>query len=333
MSSAILDNEAIKEASWESLESDPVKPMRVFDLQVSAVQQLSEHFRRITLRGVDLELFGSNAAGETLDLRVKIMIPSPGHALPEFSNIRGSLQDDWYQNWRALDESVRGVMRTYTVRSLRRAVPADGQAPALPAEMDIDFVLHLDGGSGPAAEWAAGAEVGDALVLVGPCARWGDCLGIEFAPGAAERVLLVGDETAVPAIAAILETLPSHISGHAVLEVPTAGDFLDMSTPANVEVRWLARGAKQHGEALTDAVRSVVVPAACEVGEEPEEVDIDASILWETPAATAGHGLYAWIAGEAATIRELRRYLVRDVGMDRNSVAFMGYWRQGQALS
>lgn len=330
MSSAILENEA---AMVAALETDPIKPMRVFDLQVSAVQQLSEHFRRITLTGSDLDLFGSNAEGETLDLRVKIMIPSPGYALPEFSNIRGSLQDDWYQTWRGLDESVRGVMRTYTVRSLRRAISASEHSPAVPAEMDIDFVLHLDGGSGPAAEWAASAVVGDALLLVGPCARWGDCLGIEFAPGEAERVLLVGDETAVPAIAAILETLPPHISGQAVLEVPAAADFLDISTPANVEILWLARGGMVHGEALSEAVRSLIAPAACDVGEEPEEVDIDASILWETPVGTAGHGLYAWIAGEAAAIRDLRRYLVRDVGMDRNAVAFMGYWRKGQALS
>ncbi len=333
MSSAILENAAALGWVGSAPEEDPIKPMRVFDLQVSAVRQLSEHFRRITLTGADLDLFGANAAGETLDLRVKIMIPSPGHALPEFNNIRGSLQDDWYQNWRALDESVRGVMRTYTVRSMRRGVPASADSPALPAEMDIDFVLHLDGGSGPAAEWAASAVPGDALLLVGPCARWGDCLGIEFAPGEAERVLLVGDETAVPAIAAILETLPPHISGHAVLEVPGTEDFLELAVPANVEVRWLARGIKPHGELLAGAVRSVVVPAACDVGEEPEDVDIDASILWETPAANTGHGLYAWIAGEAATIRDLRRYLVRDVGMDRNSVAFMGYWRKGQALS
>lgn len=325
MSSAILESEAI--------EADPVKPMRAFELRVSAVQQLSGHFRRITFVGRDLALFGSNADGETLDLRVKVMIPSPGHALPELSNIRGSLQDDWYQSWLAVDEAVRGVMRTYTVRALRPEVPASDGQPAVPAELDIDFVLHLHGGSGPAAEWAAAAQPGDPLLLVGPCARWGDCLGIEFAPGAAERLLLVGDETAVPAIAAILETLPAHIAGHAVLEVPTAGDFLDISTPAKVEVRWLARGGNPHGTALSREVRALLAPAACELGEEPEDVDVDATILWETPAATTSHGLYAWIAGEAATIRGLRRYLVRDVGMDRNAVAFMGYWRQGQALS
>lgn len=312
--------------------TDPIRPIRAFEVRVSAVAQLTPHFRRITFVGPDLDLFGSNADGQTLDLRIKVMIPSPGHALPELSNIRGSLQEDWYQSWLSLDESVRGAMRTYTVRSLRPAAPATGSEPAVPAELDIDFVLHLEGGSGPAAEWAAAAQPGEPMMLIGPCARWGDCLGIEFAPGDSERVLLVGDETAVPAIAAILETLPAHITGHAVLEVPGAADFLDISTQAKVDVRWHARNDSSHGAAMARDVRTLIVPAACDLGEEPDDVDVDAAILWETPAAATGHGLYAWIAGEAATIRELRRYLVRDVGMDRNAVAFMGYWRQGQAL-
>ncbi|MGA7203767.1 MAG: siderophore-interacting protein [Specibacter sp.] len=316
------------------VETDSVGPIRAFDVRVGAVTQMTPHFRRITFTGTDLELFGTNVHGQTLDLRIKVMIPSPGHPLPELSAVGGSLKDDWYQNWRSLDESVRGVMRTYTVRELRPAVAATPDTPAVDAQLDIDFVLHLDGGSGPAAEWAAAARPGDPTVLIGPCARWGDCLGIEFAPGDAERVLLVGDETAVPAIAAILAELPAHVTGHAVLEVPTAEDFLDLPTPAGVEVRWHARSGHSdaHGEAISRDVRSVIVPAACHRGEEPEDVDVDATILWETPEATPGHGLYAWIAGEAATVRELRRYLVRDVGMDRNAVAFMGYWRQGQAL-
>lgn len=344
MSSAIVERGAIGTNGTIGAEDDQIRPIRAFDVRVSAVAALTPHFRRITFAGADLDLFGSNAQGQTLDLRIKIMIPSPGCALPELSSVRGSLKDDWYQNWRSLDEATRGVMRTYTVRSLRPGVPAEGSRPAVEAELDIDFVLHPEGGSGPAAEWAAAAQPGDPMMLIGPCARWGDCLGIEFAPGDAERVLLVGDETAVPAIAAILETLPAHVSGHAILEVPTAADFLDISTSAKVEIRWHARegthaegiraqgGALAYGEATAQDVRSVIAPAACHRGEEPEEVDIDATILWETPAQAPTQGLYAWIAGEAATIRELRRYLVRDVGMDRNSVAFMGYWRQGQAL-
>ncbi len=341
MSSTVEERAVDSVAGGGGAAGDEIRPIRAFELEVSAVDQLTPHFRRITFRGADLDLFGSNADGQTLDLRIKVMIPSPGHPLPALSADRGSLRDDWYQKWRELDESVRGVMRTYTVRALRPAVAAAGGRPAVPAELDVDFVLHLDSGqadgspgaaSGPAAEWAAAAQPGDAMTVIGPCARWGDCVGIEFAPGSAERVLLVGDETAVPAIAAILENLPEHVSGHAVLEVPSAADFLDLSVPPGVEVRWLARGDGAHGESLARSVGTIVVPAACDVGEEPEDVDVDATILWETPAASSGHGLYAWLAGEAATIRGLRRYLVRDVGMDRNSVAFMGYWRKGQAL-
>ena len=62
------------------------------------------------------------------------------------------------------------------------------------------------------------------------------------------------------------------------------------------------------------------------------DVDVDASLLWEVPErARAAGGVYAWVAGEAAVVRDLRRFLVRDVGLDRRSVAFMGYWRQGRA--
>lgn len=321
-------------ATVESVEILPetIRPIRAFDVRVSAVQALTPHFRRITFSGSDLALFGANADGQTLDLRIKVMIPSPGHALPELSSVRGSLLDDWYQNWRSLDESVRGVMRTYTVRALRPAIPAQGSQASIPAELDIDFVLHVDGGSGPAATWAAAAVPGDPMMLIGPCARWGECLGIEFAPGDASRVLLVGDETAVPAIAAILETLPAHVDGHAILEVPGAADFIDISTPSNVEIRWHARAGAAHGSAMSADVRAVIGAAPCARGEEPEDVDVDEVILWETPESTPAQGLYAWIAGEAATVRELRRYLVRDVGMDRNAVAFMGYWRLGQAL-
>ncbi|MGO4384087.1 siderophore-interacting protein [Specibacter sp. RAF43] len=315
---------------------DPIRPMRAFEVRVSAVRQLTPHFRRITFTGPDLELFGTGPGGETLDLRIKVLIPAPGHTLPALLAVRGALAEDWYRDWRSREESVRGVMRTYTVRALRPA------AAGRPAELDIDFVLHGAGAptpagartvaSGPAAAWALAASPGDPLTVIGPCARWGECLGIEFAPGEARRILLAGDETAVPAIAAILESLPAHVKGHAILEVPTAADFLDLSTNANIELSWLARSGRAHGELLSHGVRGVIAPAACRRGEEPEDVDVDAAILWETPQAAPEHGLYAWLAGEAATIRDLRRYLVRDVGMDRGAVAFMGYWRDGQAL-
>jgi iron complex transport system ATP-binding protein len=353
--------------STPTLTTDTVPAIRSFDVEVASVHQLSPCFRRVTFTGPDLEYFGTDRNGLTLDLRVKLVIPSPGHQVPDFSE----LDNGWYQKWLALDASSRGYLRTYTVRALRSVSPGR-------TELDIDFVLHLGGASGPAARWAANAATGDRMTLIGPNALAGDCLGIEFKPGGfscagsdeapapaervtaanerpapgnttssgapaptgtsalpdpGQRVLLVGDETAVPAIGAILAALPDNVTGTAIIEVPSAADFLDLPTRSQVQVRWLARNSAQHGMFLQQAVRQVVVPAWCHRGVEPEAVDVDESLLWETPEP--GHatwnGFYAWIAGEAAVVRELRRYLVRDVGVDRRNVAFMGYWRQGKA--
>ncbi|MEJ1181572.1 MULTISPECIES: siderophore-interacting protein [unclassified Pseudarthrobacter] len=335
------------------------EPMTLaFEVTVSSVEELSPNFRRITFGGYCLRDFGVN--GDTLDLRIKLMIPSLAEdgtelPLPAFE----MTQAGWYREWLAMDPAVRGSMRTYTVRKSR----LDSVYP----EIDVDFVMHFDadGHGGPAANWAQNAKPGDAITIIGPNNRAAQCYtaeiygGIEWRPGMAQRVLLAGDETAVPAISAILENLPPYMTGHAFLEVPQAGDFLDLKTDANVEITWLARGAaigrsRPHGELLQQAVRAAVpVPGWVGIkesdggaGPEPEDVNVDVDILWETPArmetaeieATKNPDMpagampfYAWIAGEAAVIKDMRRYLVRDVGIDRKQVAFMGYWRQGKA--
>ncbi|MBE4718418.1 siderophore-interacting protein [Pseudarthrobacter sp. AB1] len=335
------------------------QPMTLaFEVTVSSVQELSPNFRRITFGGYSLRDFGVN--GDTLDLRIKLMIPSlaaDGTQLP--LPVFEMEQAGWYREWLAMDPAVRGSMRTYTVRQSR--------LDAVYPEIDVDFVMHFDadGHGGPAANWALNAKPGDAITIIGPNNRAAQCYtaevygGIEWRPGMAQRVLLAGDETAIPAISAILESLPSYMTGHALLEVPEAGDFLDLKTDADIDITWLARGAaigraRPHGELLQQAVRAAVpVPGWVGIktsdagaGPEPEDVNVDVDILWETPArmetaeieATKNPAVpagampfYAWIAGEAAVIKGMRRYLVRDVGIDRKQVAFMGYWRQGKA--
>ena len=335
------------------------EPMTLaFEVTVTSVEELSPNFRRITFGGYCLRDFGVN--GDTLDLRIKLMIPSLAEdgselPLPAFE----MTQAGWYREWLAMDPSVRGSMRTYTVRKAR--------LDAVYPEIDVDFVMHFDaeGHGGPAANWALNAKPGDSITIIGPNNRAAQCFtaeiygGIEWRPGMAQRVLLAGDETAVPAISAILQSLPSYMTGHAFLEVPQAGDFLDLTTDADIDITWLARGAaigrsRPHGELLQQAVRKAVpVPGWVGIkesdggaGPEPEDVNVDVDILWETPArmetaeieATKNPDMpagampfYAWIAGEAAVIKDMRRYLVRDVGIDRKQVAFMGYWRQGKA--
>lgn len=335
------------------------QPMSLaFEVTVSSVRQLSPTFRRVTFGGYALRDFGVH--GDTLDLRIKLLIPSlapDGSRLPLPAFHTG--QAGWYRDWLAMDPAVRGAMRTYTVREAR--------LDAVYPEIDVDFAMHTGdpGCSGPAANWALNARPGDALTIIGPNNRAAHCVtaetysGIEWRPGLAQRILLAGDETAVPAISAILESLPPYMSGHAFLEVPEAGDFLELSSPADIAITWLARGAaigrsRPNGQLLQEAVRKAVpVPGWVGItaddggaGPEPEDVNVDVDILWETPArmetaeisATKNPGMpagampfYAWMAGEAAVIKDLRRYLVRDVGIDRKQVAFMGYWRQGKA--
>lgn len=310
--------------------------IRAFQVAVTDVQQLSPHFVRVTFGGTDLAQMDDGGELGPRDLRVKLMIPSPGSEPPDL----GDLSDGWYRTWLAMDPLERGSMRTYTIRSAR----VRGDDP----QVDVDFVVHTDdvaGGCGPAARWLRSAAPGARLTMLGPDAATpgdGRPSGVEWSPPSSDtgaRVLLVGDETAVPAIGSILQTLPAGVRGHAVAEVPTAQDFLDLPTSADVEVVWCARGDRPRGAALASAVREVLdalgVAAARAAGEAPREVDVDADLLWETaePPSLGLDGVYAWLAGEAAVVRDLRRHLVRDRGLDRRSAAFMGYWREGRAES
>lgn len=327
-----------------------------FDVEVRSVQRLSDNFQRITFGGECLREFG--VQGSTDDLRIKVVIP-PQSADGTRAPLPPIDCEDagWYRNWLAMDAQARGSMRTYTVRASRCSAPEP--------EIDVDFVLHFDssGVGGPASTWAAAARPGDRVTVIGPnavhCVTAESYGGIEWRPGLAQHVLLAGDETAVPAIASILENLPGDFTGHALLEVPDAADIQDLATGSQVAITWLPRNGRAHGEALEAAVRAAVaVPGYATVEraaaaapvparrQELEDVDIDSVILWETPArltpevvenspspTTPAGALpfYAWIAGEAAVVRGLRRYLVRDAGIDRKQVAFMGYWRQGRA--
>jgi NADPH-dependent ferric siderophore reductase len=281
---------------------------------VAGIRRLSDTFTRVTFTGPDLHDFGT--AG--LDQRVKVMLPLPSVGI-------SSLPDDesWYDAWRQLPESRRNPIRTYTVRAVR---------PAL-REIDIDFVSHGD--AGPASRWVRSATVGDELCVIGPDANGENpTSGVEWRPGDARTVLLAGDETAAPAICAILAALPRDARGCAFIEVPDASDAMPTGAPDGVQVTWLGRAqaAAEHGAALECAVREWTARfVETDAPAELPEVDIERDILWEVPQATPGSDLYAWLAGEAGVIKSLRRFLVRDKGIDRRQVAFMGYWRAGRA--
>jgi NADPH-dependent ferric siderophore reductase len=223
--------------------------------------------------------------------------------------------------------------RTYTVRD----VLGEGEQTRLV----VDFVIHApDEPSGPGGEWAARAKAGDRVVTMAP-RRGAPFGGIEFDPAGATHLLLVGDETALPAIASILEDLSDDATGSVFVEVPLTEDIQDLRRPPGLSVTWLPRNGRARGAELHGAVLGLL--GADAVDPVFDEVDPD---LWETPTYSSSgedvdarvvvaheyDGLYAWIAGEAKVVTGLRRALVEDLGIDRHQVCFMGYWRVGVAM-
>ncbi|MCW2534155.1 MAG: Siderophore-interacting protein [Blastococcus sp.] len=308
-----------------TVEALQVPAYRTFAVRVSRLRRLSPSFLRVTFTGPDL----GDCAPNGWDQRIKVLLPLAGRGVSDCPT--GA---DWYAEWRALPAERRNPIRTYTVRAARPEA----------REIDVDFVLH--GATGPASAWAEQAAVEDEVALVGPNARFpGPTGGFEWRPPADASCLLVaGDETAVPAICAIVESLPAGQPARVLLEVPTTADVLPVAAPAGVEVTWLPRRTAEtaappaHGALLTAAVVRAVQELPGRARPSPQaaldDVDVDAGILWEVPAdeavGRATSGPYAWLAGEAGMVKPLRRHLVQEAGLDRGSVAFMGYWRQGK---
>lgn len=255
-------------------------PFAFFDLEVVRTRRLGPSMLRVTLGGDGMAGFASGGRDQSFSL----FLPHPGQSAPVLPT-----GQDWFGRYRAMDPSERAVMRAYTVRAQRAH------------ELDVDFALHGD--AGPASRWALAARPGDRVTLLGPAVA--DNKSVCFRPPAGtDWVLLSGDETALPALAAILESLPAGLPARVFAEVPEAGDVCDLSTAANAEITWLVRAGepRPRTEAAVDAVRSAGLPAG-------------------TP--------YAWIAGESGTVRALRRHLVRERGFHRRAVTFSGYWRLG----
>jgi iron complex transport system ATP-binding protein len=304
-------------------------PLRAFDLQVASVTDLSPHFRRVTLAAPDLAALDHGGVLGPRDLRVKLVLPLSGRRVTRLED----LSHGWYQRWLALDPAQRGILRTYTVRKAR---VSGGD----PRSTSTSWSIRTRGRLVPPPAGSPPPEPGRELTVIGPNA--GAPPGVEWQPTtnlSRGRVLLIGDETAVPAIGSILESLPTGCTGHALLEVPVAEDFLHLPTRADLQVVWCVRWRRPRGFALTRAVRDVLhaAPVAARSDSQPRiaDVDADAELLWDVPTppgAAGGEGrpaVTAWLAGEAGVVRGLRR-LLHAHGLGRGSLSAMGYWREGR---
>lgn len=296
-------------------------PFRFFHVTVASIRDITPSMRRFTFTGGDLDRFGDPG----WDQRIKLVLPALSSGYE-----RLPVGEDWYSRWRGLGDEHRPPIRTYTTRAVRRG--REG------SEVDVDMVVHEP--IGPASRWIADAVVGTEAVLLGPDRDWaGEAGGVDFVPPAVTgSYLLGGDETAAPAIARILQDLPADARGIAVVEMPCSADAAYLPAHPGLEVRVTDRDGRAHGQALVEGVREAAA-RLCPAGapQEVEEIDVDHELLWEVPRTARGGAalrratLYAWLAGEAAAVRAMRRHLVGERGIDRRAVAFMGYWRLGRA--
>jgi NADPH-dependent ferric siderophore reductase len=246
-------------------------PPELWRVPVLRIASVTPKMTRITVGGDALATFPGGGG----DQHVVLYFYDPDVTVPEPLTLASA---------RTVLGQVRPAMRSYTVR---------GHDPVR-HELDFDFVLH---GSGVAATWAANARPGDPLILVGPSPA--------YAPDPdVPRHLLAGDETALPAISAMLAELPATAEVTVVLEVADEAEEQPLRGPAGTDVRWLHRDGRPPG------TPDLLVPAIRGLGAFSGDV---------------------WAAGERTVMHAVRAHLLDDLGLDRRHVRTTMYWRHGQA--
>ncbi|MNZ44983.1 NADPH-dependent ferric-chelate reductase [compost metagenome] len=234
-------------------------------LEVLRVVDLTPRMRRITLGGPELAGFVSLGT----DDHVKLLFPQNAEQAAALETlVLGAGKDNG-----PLPEMRDYTPRRYDLNTL---------------ELDIDFVLH---GDGPASTWAEQAKPGQFLHIGGP-------RGSMIVPDMFDSYLLIGDETALPAIARRLESLAANRRALVIVEVENGKEQQVLESAAEVNVIWVLReGGKDN---LLTTVRQIQVP---------------------------GGSLYAWVATESKVSRRIRRVLLDEHGLNEQFVKAVGYWR------
>lgn len=259
----------------DSPESSPIRrePPSFRPVEVLRAEPLTPHLRRIVLGGDALDGLEIDEPASSVRL---LLPPSDGGEL---------VLPTWTGNQFELADGTRAPIRTFTPRHLDTETH----------ELTIDVVLH-EGGA--ASGWAATAEPGDRAAVSGPGR------GYEI-DATASSYLLAGDETAIPAIAQLLEAMPEHLETHVIIEVAVPEARLELPRHPNCDVEWhTAVEAAAPGTALVDAViaREEVPPAV-------------------------------WVAGEAAAVQKIRKHLFDERGMTRSAATVRGYWKLGRSAT
>lgn len=240
--------------------------LRLRRLEVVAITRITPHLVRITLGGDQLAGFVSRG----FDDHVKLFIPAKGQSFDEVPALgpNGPIFNE---------DGPKPEMRDYTPHDYD---PDKGT-------VQLDFVVH---DAGPATSWALGARPGDRLIIGGP--RGSFVVGSGF-----DWHLLIGDDTALPAIRRRLAELPAGARVVVFAEVDGPEDQVPFKTAADAEIHWVHRTQAR----LLDVVAAAALPRG---------------------------SCYAWIACESAEAKALRSTLL-ERGFDRATLKASGYWRRG----
>jgi len=278
--------------------SKPIKPVdpHVLRLRVIHTERIGTSIVRVTLGGHDLTHF--TPLGH--DQWFRLFLPRDPHTEPPLPTSTNAL---WWPQVLRMPESTRPYVRNYTVSGFRST--ADGAR-----ELDVDFVIHepahdddarhkpaTGGGYGVASDWAASAEPGMPVGLLDQGIGWNP-------PGPFDHTLIVGDETALPAVAGIARDLSVETRGTIVIEVPHPGDRRELGQPDGVDVHWVVRD----GTETKPGQQALATAASIADNITPD-------------------GMYAYVSGEQALATGLRRALVAR-GVPKSHITFCGYWRQ-----
>ncbi|MFF1945601.1 siderophore-interacting protein [Rhodococcus qingshengii] len=266
-----------------------VKPASrsIVSAQVVANKRISPSFIRVTIAGEELSTIAPMGA----DQWFRMFIPQVGQSELRLPSAASNL---WYAQYLLMSKDTRPVVRNYTIRAYRAAGSGlFGET----TEIDIDFAYHGD--IGPASAWADTASAGNEVALLDE--------GCIYNPTPeAKWQLLVGDESALPAIIGILESAPADLRAEVFVEIPNIEDKQDIPELANVNVHWLVR----EDEHATPGVLTLETVRAAELPEGPS---------------------YTFVAGEQALTTGLRRHLVNDRKFAKTDITFTGFWRHGHS--
>jgi NADPH-dependent ferric siderophore reductase len=259
------------------------RPVHTFEVVRS--EKVTPHMVRVVLGGNGFETFRPS---EFTDSYVKLIV------VADDVDMAGLARPLTLDSFAELPAAKQPVIRTLTVR----------RADAAAREIAIDVVVH--GEHGAAGQWAATAEPGQPVYLMGPS-------GAYSPDPAADWHLLAGDETALPAISVALEALPANAIGQAFIEIAGPEDEIPLTAPEGVQINWVYRGGR-----------------ADLIGEDRAGDHAPLIEAVKTAAWLPGQ-VHAFVHGEAqAVMHNLRPYIRKDREVDAKWTSISGYWRRGR---